>query len=75
MWSYTLVLAAVASSQLVAAEIDRRRFSNPTYYNVGGVLSSNESVAFFKDTISVSHFLRRFNAVINNLSLAHNCLI
>lgn len=38
-----------------SADPDRRgRYTNPTYYNVGGVLSSNESVAFFKDTISVS---------------------
>lgn len=39
----------------VSADTDRRRVTNPTYYNVGGVLSSNESVAFFKDTISVKN--------------------
>lgn len=54
MWSALGLLLVVASVQLVSANSDKRRFSNPTYYNVGGVLSSNESVAFFKDTISVS---------------------
>lgn len=54
MWlEFTL---AVVCWSLVNGDgmIDRRRNSNPTYYNVGGVLSSNESIAFFKDTISVS---------------------
>lgn len=54
MWSYHIFLLVCCGTSLVAAEIDRRRFSNPTYYNVGGVLSNNESIAFFKDTISVS---------------------
>lgn len=51
-----VVLIVISSVALVqAADPDRRgRYTNPTYYNVGGVLSSNESVAFFKDTISVS---------------------
>ncbi|KAH9638394.1 hypothetical protein HF086_004196 [Spodoptera exigua] len=54
MWAYHILLAVVwCGGTLVAADIDRRRFSNPTYYNVGGVLSSNESIAFYKDTISV----------------------
>ncbi|KAI8437580.1 hypothetical protein MSG28_011864 [Choristoneura fumiferana] len=56
MWSAFGLLLAVASIQLVSANSDKRRFSNPTYYNVGGVLSSNESVAFFKDTISNLNF-------------------
>ncbi|KAG7309308.1 hypothetical protein JYU34_005250 [Plutella xylostella] len=51
LWSY---------SGLATADIDRRRFSNPTYYNVGGVLSSNESVAFFKDTISNLNFKDKY---------------
>lgn len=56
MWNirlYSLLLICCGVT-FVTADIDRRRFSNPTYYNVGGVLSSNESIAFFKDTISVS---------------------
>lgn len=56
----SLFLAALWGSSLIgAAESDRRRVANPTYYNVGGVLSSNESIAFFKDTISV-HVPRYF---------------
>lgn len=30
------------------------RTANPSYYNIGGVLSSNESQAYFKDIISVN---------------------
>ncbi|CAH0677873.1 unnamed protein product [Spodoptera exigua] len=57
MWAYHILLAVVwCGGTLVAADIDRRRFSNPTYYNVGGVLSSNESIAFYKDTISNLNF-------------------
>lgn len=54
-YHHLMLLALWCCGHLASADIDRRRFSNPTYYNVGGVLSSNESVAFFKDTISVSY--------------------
>ncbi|CAG4966150.1 unnamed protein product [Parnassius apollo] len=57
MWFLYITLALTLSNHIVTANIeDRRRFSNPTYYNVGGVLSSNESIAFFKDTISNLNF-------------------
>ncbi|CAH1636071.1 unnamed protein product [Spodoptera littoralis] len=56
MWTHHILLAVVWCGTLAAADIDRRRFSNPTYYNVGGVLSSNESIAFYKDTISNLNF-------------------
>ncbi|CAH0596356.1 unnamed protein product [Chrysodeixis includens] len=53
---YILLILLYSGVQFATADIDRRRFSNPTYYNVGGVLSSNESIAFFKDTISNLNF-------------------
>ncbi|XP_063374819.1 glutamate [NMDA] receptor subunit 1 [Cydia amplana] len=50
------IITALSCWQLASADRDQRRYSNPTYYNVGGVLSSNESIAFFKDTISNLNF-------------------
>ncbi|CAF4920372.1 unnamed protein product [Pieris macdunnoughi] len=58
MW-LQLTLAVLCWNSAIA-DIDRRRNSNPTYYNVGGVLSSNESVAFFKDTISNLNFKDKY---------------
>ncbi|XP_069680015.1 glutamate [NMDA] receptor subunit 1 isoform X2 [Periplaneta americana] len=36
--------------------VDARRKSNPTYFNIGGVLSNMESQMFFKETISHLNF-------------------
>jgi hypothetical protein len=42
--------------------VDRRK-NNPTYFNIGGVLSNMESQMFFKETISVSTTI--FRILIN----------
>lgn len=39
---------------------DRDRDSNPTTFNIGGVLSSNASKGLFKETIDVSNVKTNF---------------
>ncbi|KAL0818978.1 hypothetical protein ABMA28_008267 [Loxostege sticticalis] len=56
MSRYVILVVVCYGALIEAADPDRRRYTNPTYYNVGGVLSSNESIAFFKDTISNLNF-------------------
>ncbi|GBP60664.1 Glutamate receptor subunit 1 [Eumeta japonica] len=51
-----VILVTACVHHVYADSSEKRRFSNPTYYNVGGVLSSNESIAFFKDAISKLNF-------------------
>lgn len=49
-----LVLACVHSVKLQkASQLDN---NNPSFYNIGGVLSSNDSATHFHDTIAVSFF-------------------
>jgi hypothetical protein len=49
---YLLLLSILIQTSHMTADV--RKKNNPTSFNIGGVLSNNESMMFFKQTISVS---------------------
>jgi hypothetical protein len=57
---HMLVLSILMQTSHLTADLrqhaaaDIRRKDNPTYFNIGGVLSNGESQMFFKEIISVS---------------------
>ena len=56
LWKINILICIFCSNALSREDVGDRS-QNPTYYKIGGVLSSNQSEAYFQNIISVSNLI------------------
>lgn len=50
-----LLLVLIVLNEQVYNGLTENQFNNPTFFRIGGVFSNNESIEYFRDTLSVSN--------------------